>query len=151
MALLRKFTKPIFIVSNALVVILFLLACSNGFLHPSKWWIVSLLGLIFPLLLFLVAVFFIFWLFTHSARWALLSGIVLIIGWPNIHAFFAFHPGAGFSLRKPAGALRVLTWNVRSWDEFISKKAGNSGHFLKMMEFLQDQNADLMCFQEFFE
>ena len=151
MALLRKFTKPVFIVSNAVVVILFLLACANGFLNPGRWWVISLLGLIFPLLLFLVFIFFIFWLFTHSQHWALLSGIALVIGWQNIHALFAFHPEAGFKVQKPPDSFRIVTWNVRSWDEFITKKAGTSGHRSKMMDFLQDQNADLMCFQEFYE
>jgi endonuclease/exonuclease/phosphatase family metal-dependent hydrolase len=151
MAFLRKFTKDVFIVSNAVIAILFLLACSNGFLHPSRWWFISLLGLIFPLLLFLVFVFFVFWLFTYSRKWALMSALALIIGWSNIHAFFAFHPGAKYNSQKSAGSIRILTWNVRSWDEFITKKAGGSGHFSKMMDFLQDQDADLMCFQEFFE
>jgi endonuclease/exonuclease/phosphatase family metal-dependent hydrolase len=151
MAILQKFAKRIFIVSNTVCVILFLLACANGFLHPSKWWVISLLSLFFPLLLLLVFAFLVFWLCSYTRSLALLSGIALVIGWPNIHSFFAFHPAAGFDLKKPAGALRVLTWNVRSWDEFITKKAGTSGHRAKMMEFLGDQNADLMCFQEFFE
>jgi endonuclease/exonuclease/phosphatase family metal-dependent hydrolase len=151
MALLRKFTKPIFIVSNAVIVFLFLLACTNGLIHPTRWWIISFLGLLFPILLFLVLGFFIFWLFTHSRHWALLSLVVMIIGWSNIHSFFAFHPGSGFKPQKTEGALRILTWNVRSWDEFITKKAGTSGHQPKMLEFLRDQDADLMCFQEFFE
>jgi endonuclease/exonuclease/phosphatase family metal-dependent hydrolase len=40
---------------------------------------------------------------------------------------------------------------VRSWDEFITKKIGASGHRLKMMDFIAQQNPDVLCFQEFFE
>jgi endonuclease/exonuclease/phosphatase family metal-dependent hydrolase len=149
MATLRKFTKKFFIISNIIVVVLFLLSCANGFLHPDKWWVISLLGLIFPLLLVLVLVFFIFWLLS-SRRWALLSFAALVIGWQNIHTFFAFDMGASFKDEKQPGTFRVLTWNVRSWDEFVNSKKGNSAHRKKMMEFLQKQDADILCFQEFF-
>lgn len=151
MATLRKFTKRFIVLSNIIVAAVFLLACCNSFLHPDKWWFVSLLGLIFPLLLLIVFGFFIFWLFFSARRLALVSLIAMVIGWNNIHAFLAFHVGSGFKNEKQTGALRVLTWNVRGWDEFITAKAGASGHRKKMMKFLQQQNADVMCFQEFFE
>lgn len=152
MATLRKFTRRLVIIVNLVAVILFLLACANTFLHPGKWWLISLLGLIFPLLLLILFIFFVSWLPVRSGRrWALLSLVALIIGWSNIRSFLAFHPGAHFNPQKPPHALRILTWNVRSWDEFITKKAGASGHRLKMMEFLARQQADLMCFQDFIE
>jgi endonuclease/exonuclease/phosphatase family metal-dependent hydrolase len=151
MATLRKLTKRIIIATNFIVAFFFLLACTNAFLHPDKWWFVSLLGLVFPLLLFIVFVFFIFWLLLSSREWAAISLITMIIGWSNIHAFLAFHVSTGFRDEKQPGALRVLTWNVREWDEFTTQKPGVPSHREKMMEFLKDQNADLMCFQEFFE
>jgi endonuclease/exonuclease/phosphatase family metal-dependent hydrolase len=150
MATLRKITKKFFIVSNILVAILFLLSCANKFLHPDKWWMISLLGLIFPLLLLFVFAFFIFWLFS-SRPWALLSLITMIIGWQNIHNLLAFHLGAPFSLEKQKNAIRVLTWNVRSWDEFTGPKKNISRDRDKMMEFIREQNADILCFQEFFQ
>lgn len=151
MAFFRKFTKRIFIVSNIVVVIFFLLACANAFLHPSIWWFVSLLGLIFPLLLLLVVGFLIFWLFFPSRQLSLISLVAIIIGWQNIHAFFAFDVHKKFILEKPSNALRILTWNVHSWDEFITRKPGASGHRQAMMDFIARQNADLLCFQEFLE
>jgi endonuclease/exonuclease/phosphatase family metal-dependent hydrolase len=150
MATLRKFTKRFFIISNVAVVILFLLACANGWLHPDKWWVISILGLVFPLLLALVFGFFIFWLLT-ARRWALVSFIAMIIGWPNIHIFLALNFASGFRLQKPPDALRVLTWNVRRWDEFTGPRKGNSEHRTGMMDFLRRQNADILCFQEFFQ
>jgi len=151
MAAFRTFTKRFVIVSNIIAAVIFLLACCNSFLHPNKWWFVSLLGLIFPVLLLVVFGFFIFWLFLSSRRWALISLVTMIIGWKNISTLFAFHIAASFKNEKPIGALRVLTWNVRGWDEFITAKPNTSGHWEKMREFLRLQNADVMCFQEFFE
>jgi len=150
MATLRKITKKFFIVSNILAAFLFLLSCANRFLHPDKWWIISLLGLIFPLLLLLVFGFFIFWLFS-SRSWALISLLSMALGWKNIQSLIAFHPGAGFNQEKQKEALRILTWNVRSWDEFTGPKKNNSRHRDGMMEFIREQNADILCLQEFFQ
>jgi endonuclease/exonuclease/phosphatase family metal-dependent hydrolase len=152
MANLRTFTRRLFIISNILAVILFLLACANSFLHPGKWWIISLLGLIFPLLLFIILFFFIFGFSVRSfRRWSLLSLAALLIGWPNIHSFLAFHIGKGFASEKPPHSLRILTWNVRSFDQFIGKKNGALEHRPRMMEFILGQQADVLCLQEFYD
>jgi len=148
----RKFTRRLFIFSNLVAVIFFLLACANAFLHPGRWWFISLLGLVFPLLLLAVLCFLIAGLFFPSCRtWSLVSFIALILGWSNIHSFLAFHAGKGFVADKPPHALRVLTWNIRSFDEFITKKRGAAGHWPKMMEFIGQQDADVVCLQEFYE
>ncbi|MHA4812148.1 endonuclease/exonuclease/phosphatase family protein [Flavitalea flava] len=152
MAIFRIFTRRLFIIANGIALLLFLLACANAYLPPAKWWFISLLGLVFPGLLVIIIGFFIFWLFVPCRRyWSWICLAALLAGWSNIHAFFAFHPGVHFAAEKPAHSLRILTWNVRSWDEFITKKAGASGHRAKMMEFLRQQQADVLCFQEFFE
>jgi endonuclease/exonuclease/phosphatase family metal-dependent hydrolase len=153
MATFRHFSRRLFVISNIVAVILFLLACANSFLHPGRWWFISLLGLAFPLLLILVIALFVFGLFFPSCRrWSLLSLLALILGWSNIHSFWAFHPGEHFHFQqqKPPNSLRVLTWNCRSFDEFITKKKGSSGHRPKMLDFIGEQDADIVCLQEFY-
>jgi len=149
---LRNFTHRLFVVSNLAAVILFLLACLNPLLSPAKWWFISILGFLFPLFLVLVLLFFLGGLLFRSLRrWAWVSLAALLIGLPNIHSFFAFHPLAPFTAEKPPHSLRVLTWNVRSWDEFLTTKAGATGHRRGMLEFINQQNADVLCLQEFFD
>jgi endonuclease/exonuclease/phosphatase family metal-dependent hydrolase len=53
--------------------------------------------------------------------------------------------------QKDSSSLRILTWNVRSWDEFTTKKLDASGHRLPMLHLVGQQRADVLCFQEFFE
>jgi endonuclease/exonuclease/phosphatase family metal-dependent hydrolase len=152
MVLLTNFTRRLFIVLNILTVILFLLACANSYLHPGKWWIISSLGLIFPLLLLLLLLFFLVGLFlSHYRLWSLISLVTLIIGWSNINSFLAMHPGKDFKLAKPPGAIRIMTWNVRSFDEYITRKKGASGHRIKMLHFIDSLHPDVLCLQEFFE
>ena len=149
MASVRKFTKRLLVATNIFIVLIFLLVCANAFLPPDKWWIFSMLGFLFPLWLLLVFGFFVFWFFFYSRRISLISLFALILGWSNIHAFFAFNIPKKYSIEKSPDNLRILTWNIHYWDDFITKKAGASGHRAKMMEFVQQQNADLLCFQEF--
>jgi endonuclease/exonuclease/phosphatase family metal-dependent hydrolase len=150
MTSLRKLTKRIFVLLNIGVGFLFLLACCNAFLHPDKWWFIALLAFLFPLLLLLVIALLFFWLFFRS-RYALISLFCLLTGWPNIHAFLGFSmANADFSHKNPA-SIRIMTWNVRRWDEFSTKRLGASGHRLPMLELVGKQNADLLCLQEFYE
>ncbi len=150
MTSLRKFSRRFFTFLNIVVGFLFLLACCNAFLHPDKWWFISLLAFIFPLLLILLLVFLIFWLFA-CPRYALISLVCLVIGWQNIHAFFGFSLAKNDFTHKDSGSIRIMTWNVRRWDEYSTKKTGASGHRLPMLELVGKQDADILCFQEFYE
>jgi endonuclease/exonuclease/phosphatase family metal-dependent hydrolase len=147
---MRKFAKRFFILLNISVGLLFLLTCCNAFLHPDRWWFISLLAFFFPLFLILLVLFFFFWLFV-KARLSLISLVCLIIGWQNIHAFFGFSLATHDFSRKDSSSLRIMTWNVRSWDEFSTKKAGYSEHRQAMMDMVDKQQADILCFQEFNE
>jgi endonuclease/exonuclease/phosphatase family metal-dependent hydrolase len=135
---------------NFAVGFFFLLSCCNSFLHPDRWWMISLLAFFFPLLLVLLLSFLIFWLIAKS-KYALVSVVCLIIGWQNIHAFFGFSFAKHDFTQKDSAGIRIMTWNVRRWDDFITKKTGASGHRLPMLDLVSRQNADILCFQEFYE
>lgn len=153
MANLRNFTRRLYIIANLIAIILFLLACANPWLHPAKWWFISLLGLVFPLLLFALACFFVIDLFIPSYRkWAIVSLAAMLIGWTNIHSFLAMHPtGKTFNLPKPPNSLRLMTWNVRNFDEAMTKKRGANGHRLKMYHLMDSLHPDVLCLQEFYQ
>jgi endonuclease/exonuclease/phosphatase family metal-dependent hydrolase len=150
MTSLRKFTIRFFLLLNIVAGTLFLLSCCNAFLHPDKWWFISLLAFLFPLFLILLLIFLFFWLFLY-ARYALISLGCLFIGWQNIHAFFGFSLYKNDFSHKDSANIRIMTWNVRSWDEFSTKKVSSSGHRLPMLDLVRKQGADILCFQEFYE
>jgi len=154
-----KFTRHLFLLLNSLAVLLFLLACANSFLHPGRWWLISLLGLAFPYLLVLVIVFLLVALFMRLfRRWSLLSLAALLIGWSNIRHCLAMHPGTSYREdRQTMGSgqsgttLRILTWNVRSFDDFVTRKRPPVRSRIQMLEFIGRQQADVLCLQEFYE
>ena len=71
------------------------------------------------------------------------------MGSKSISVFYAFHFSREFNYKKPADVLRVVSWNVARFIEI--KKNNNTGSQIrsKMMEQLLDQDADILCLQEF--
>lgn len=146
---LRLFTKRLLLVCNSIAVLFFLLACLAPYLNPQTWWFFSFLGLAFPFLLLVVIAFFITWLFIRR-KFALISGIALVIGLKSILLFFAFHMPKDFTAKKEPGSIRVVTWNVARFLEMKRNNNKGSQTRLKMMELIKEQNADVLCLQEFF-
>lgn len=148
---IRTFTRRFFIIANIITVAFFLMAAANAFLHPDKWWFFAILGLAFPFLLVLTLLFLICWLIARS-RWALLSLAALLLGFTNIRALIGFHFGADFQEKKIENSLRILTWNVKWFDEQTKEKdAKRPGYRPQMLEFIRKENADVLCFQEYYE
>jgi endonuclease/exonuclease/phosphatase family metal-dependent hydrolase len=145
----RLFTKRFFIYTNVAVVIFFLLACLAPYLNPQKWWFISFLGLGFPFLLSLVIGFLFGWLILKK-RLALLSFIALLIGFKSISVFYAFHSPGAFTYKKEPGTIRIVSWNVARFIEMKRNNNKGSQKRLQMMELIKQQDADILCFQEFF-
>ncbi|MER3470194.1 MAG: endonuclease/exonuclease/phosphatase [Chitinophagaceae bacterium] len=146
---LRSFAKRLFIFFNVLAAIFFLLSCLAPYLNPQRWWIISLLGLGFGILFILLVVFFFFWLIAKP-KFIFISFVALAIGWKSISVFFAFHNPATFSYQKPKNVLRVVQWNVARFVEWRRNNNKGSQARLKMMDLIKEQNADVLCLQEFF-
>lgn len=146
----RRLTKRFFIITNIVLASLLMLACANPFLTPGSWWLVALLGLLFPLLVLLVFGLFVFWMLLGS-RWAFLSLVTLILSWPNLSAFYAWNFRAGFKLEKEANAVRILSWNVHYLDQMYRPKQQEKSQRIPIINFLKQQDADVLCLQEFFE
>lgn len=144
----RVFTRRLFVVLNVLAVLAFLLACIAPYLDPRKWWVLSLLALGFPFLLFVVLIFLVIWLFVKRKN-ALISGIALVLGIKSISVFFSFHIPKRFEEQKTPGTIRVATWNVARFIEMIRNNNTGSQTRLKMLDQIGKQNADILCLQEF--
>jgi endonuclease/exonuclease/phosphatase family metal-dependent hydrolase len=144
----RNVSRKIFFILNCLLVVLFLLACLAAYLDPARWWMISLLALAFPFLLLLLIVFIFFWLFVKP-RYALLSFLPLLVGIKSEGVFFAVHPPHEFNYEKDPAFLRVATWNVARFIEIKKNNNKGSQTRLKMLDLLRQQNADILCLQEF--
>src|SRR5215471_11241333 len=140
----RAFTKTFLITLNILLALFYLLACLAPYLNPYHWWFISVLGLTFSFLFFLLLFSILFWL-VIKIRYALLFFIVLLFGWKSVRVSFAFNLTHNFNYERQPGTLRIVTWNVARFVEIIKNNNKGSQVRLKMMELLKQQNADVLC------
>jgi endonuclease/exonuclease/phosphatase family metal-dependent hydrolase len=133
------------------ILLVYLLACLIPFLDPAKFWFIAILGLGFPFLLALVLICLIISALVRS-RWFFLALVVLLAGWQQIAALVSFHK-QGLTEPKQAGTLRVLSWNVSSWTENYRdpNSVDRTGLRNLMIDAVQMQDADVLCFQEYLE
>jgi endonuclease/exonuclease/phosphatase family metal-dependent hydrolase len=145
----RLLTQRIILFFTILTVVCYLVVCLLAYADAGNWWLVTALVLLFPLLVLMLIIFLIFWLF-QKKKIALIVLLLLMAGWKSVTVLFAFHPPAVFHQEKNAGVLRVVTWNVARFIEL--KRNDNQGSKIRaqMMEQLQQQQADVLCLQEFF-
>jgi endonuclease/exonuclease/phosphatase family metal-dependent hydrolase len=120
------------------------------FLNAGKYWFIAILGLLFPVLFFVMCGFFIGGIITRS-KWSLLSLAAILISWQQISVAFSLHTKKSFDISNGANNLRVLSWNVSSWDEPNKEKNGGSSYREAMLLEVEKSQADVLCFQEFLE
>lgn len=144
----RKIFRSIFLTINCILAFLFLLACLVPYLNPSRWWFMGLFGLAFPYLALLLLLFIIFWLIVKS-KWALVPLFVLLIGWKQLSVLFAMHRYETFMPKKDSTYLRILDWNIRSFEGISGKVDRKSADRSAIPETVIAQNADVVCLQEF--
>lgn len=134
---------------NAVASVVFLAACLSPQLDPATWWPVSLMGLGFAFIVVTLLAFIILWL-VFKPRYVLLSLLPLLIGYKSIATFFAFNATPKFSYLKDKNAVRLAHWNVARFMEWRRNNNKGSQTRLKMMDQIKEQDADILCFQEFF-
>ncbi|WP_298299159.1 endonuclease/exonuclease/phosphatase family protein [Hydrotalea sp.] len=118
------------------------------FVNPVNFWPMTFLSLAFPLLLAgMTGVCLLSLLMFKKYCW--LFVLVLALGYTNIRSIWGFHPNKFFSMEKPAGSIRILSWNV---NEFLNAAIENDtpgNPRRQMLAFIQQSNADILCFQDF--
>jgi endonuclease/exonuclease/phosphatase family metal-dependent hydrolase len=150
----RRWARRTFLVVNSIIVVLFLLSCLAPYLNPAHWWFIAFLGLGFAATLTTLVLFLIFTLIVRP-RYALISVVALLLGFRSIGVFFAFSGGGsareGYAPQRGAHNLRIVHWNVARFIEQRRNNNEGSQTRQKMLDQLRNQNADIVCFQEFIQ
>ncbi|MEO5650186.1 MAG: endonuclease/exonuclease/phosphatase family protein [Ginsengibacter sp.] len=144
------FFKRLLVLLNVATIIAYVVTVFIPFINTGEYWFLAFPGLIFPLIFFALVGFIILWAILRS-RWWWISLIVLLLGFQQIITVFAFNLPSTFSYEKKPNTLRVLQWNVSSWDESNKKDQNGSSFRPLMLDLVKQQDADVLCFEEFFE
>lgn len=141
---LSVFSK-IILFFNILLLVSLLLSYIGGYVKPSSAWPLTFFALAFPPLFLLNFPFIIYWIF----RWR----ILFVFSLAGVIPGFFYLPGFfQFNLIKnelPENGIKLLSYNVRLFDLYnwtSNKKTKN-----KIFDFLKDEDADIVCFQEFYQ
>ncbi|MEK9614122.1 MAG: endonuclease/exonuclease/phosphatase family protein [Flavobacteriaceae bacterium] len=134
----RKFWFQITVLLNLSLLILQLLAMGS----IGSWSLIPLLSLGVPLLFILNLLFFFYWLIRF--RWPLLLFLIVCgICFQELNLLYQFKDN-GIPTTK---GLHVMSFNVRSFNRFKwlkNKDVSNS-----IAQFIEEENPDLICFQEY--
>lgn len=113
------------------------------------WWMFHILGIGFPFLLLGLVVFTSIWFFSKS-RWKWFGLVVILLSAQQLSYLIGLHPWRA-KRENPGTTLRVLSWNVARWDEKNKEKRGGESYRRLMLDYIEMQEADVLCLQEYFE
>ena len=121
-----------------------LLVYSSVLISPESVWVAGFVSMLIPvfLIIHLVSALILARRFNRTFFYHLAA---LIIGFPFITVTFSFHPKA-----EPAHSLKVLSYNVRVFNNYAHLRNKNYESSKKMIEWSVRDNADIKCFQEFY-
>ena len=143
MTFIKKFLGVFIFILNVLALIALLLAAFSDYISPFREVFFSYLGLFFPFIFLFNLVLFFLWLFIKQWKLAGLNFLVFLICIHSIHTYFPIH-------RKtkdiPADCIKILTYNVMRFGQPDSKSKEESN---KILQYIHDTDADIVCIQEF--
>ena len=143
---ISAFLRALFLITQILLGLGLMIAVFSPRISPQTFWPTAFLGLGYPLLLAGNTVLLVFWGFKKD-RMFIYTLIVLIIGCSQLRQFFQWNNPTPDEGLKSEG-IRILTYNVRLFDYYNWTHRKETKE--KMMKFLQKEQADIVCLQEFF-
>jgi endonuclease/exonuclease/phosphatase family metal-dependent hydrolase len=126
--------------ANLLFAGLLVLSCLSVLIPPDSFWPAAFMGLLYPYLL-LINLLFVFSFALLKSKKIILSVTVILIGYQTFLNFLQPLP----KINQGSGGLKILTYNVHYFSKDIVRKQTDHP---KILEFLQKQNADIICLQE---
>ncbi len=115
-------------------------ATISVYISPEKLWFAALFGMAYPYLILINIIFIVLWIITKP-KFTLLSLFVILAGYNQIGNYLQF---SGRETQEKG--IRIISYNVKYFmgsSEFPNKE--NADHILN---FLRENNADIICLQE---
>lgn len=141
---LNWFDKFLFFL-NILAVLILLFSYLLPYIPPSTFALLSVFSLGVPLLIVVNVIFLLFWLFRLRIQ-ALLSLIVLLIGFNHVTSVYEI--SSGEEEMQGDSVLKVLTYNVRQFNQYGWAEDRDIPQ--KISEFIKEQDADVVAMQEYY-
>ncbi|MCT4582092.1 MAG: endonuclease/exonuclease/phosphatase family protein [Flavobacteriales bacterium] len=142
--MVKKIAHYLIYTLNIIVVIGLLSAYLASYVSPKTTVLFAYFGLAYPIFLIANIGFAIYWGINRKKK-ALLSLLVIALGWNQFFQFFQFPFG---SQDLSEDSIKVMSYNVRLFDLYDWTKEKDIKK--KIIELVKQQNPDVVCFQEYY-
>lgn len=136
---MRNIIRNIIIVVNVAVALLLLLSYFLPGINPGVLWWPSLMGLLYPYLLIVNALFVLFWMLV-SWKYLFISLICILAGY-NLHRNYIQLEGLEINR---SNSIKVLSFNANHFYTYLKDKNIEDN----ILSFIAGQEADIICLQE---
>lgn len=126
----------------------YLVSCLTPYVSPVHFWPLAFLALGFPYLAAAIAIVAFIWLLVRK-RIALVLFLLLFAGFQNLVSTFAVNSSSHKALNKDSSSLRILSWNVRGFDNPSIGPDSLTSVRARMFKYISTVNPDVLCLQEF--
>ncbi|MEO8116978.1 MAG: endonuclease/exonuclease/phosphatase family protein [Bacteroidota bacterium] len=150
---MKKFLKISWLIAIIIFCLLYLTAAFSAFISPEIFSYTSIFALAFPYL-FVIGILLCIAGFFINKKSGFFLLIILVFGSYNLVHTFSFNVPKSFSNTKDSTTLRIMTWNVQSFDSYLLKhknKDGYKSNRSDMLQLIVDYNPDVICFQEYLD
>ncbi len=147
--MIKAIIKIILRVLSFVFIVSLLLSYIAAYISPEKIWFLAFFGMFYPIILSGNIILGLLWLLFK--KWVVVYHfLAIILGWVYMTAHFQYS-GKQFNSNDSAQTLKILSYNVRNFDLYHYDKNWNftTNTRNKIFDFLKEQNADIICFQEF--
>mgnify|MGYP006197223293 FL=1 len=141
---LHWFDKFLFFL-NILAAVVLLFSYLLPYIPPSTFALLSVFSLGVPLLIVVNVIFLLFWIFRLRIQ-ALLSLIVLLIGFNHVTSVYEI--SSGEEEMHGDNVLKVLTYNVRQFNQYGWAEEKDIPE--RISEFIKEQDPDVVAMQEYY-
>jgi len=143
-----KYFKKIFtivlITLNTIALLSLLLSSFSAYFSPFRSVIFSYLGLLFPFIFIGNLGIFFTWLLFKQWKQSLIHLVVFIICGGAIYTYCPLHKK---TKEIPEDAIKILTYNVMRFNNILKDDKGIPPS--KILKYIQENNADIVCIQEY--
>ncbi len=140
-----SFFSKLLVLINILAVVGIITAYASTYVNPSDFWLLAFFGLAYPFLLLLNVLFAFYWAL-RKRKLFLLSFVAIIIGANHLSHFIQFNPSQ--TPTEGNSTFKIMSYNVRLFDLYDWSENKNTRN--NIFKLLTEEDADIMCFQEFF-
>jgi endonuclease/exonuclease/phosphatase family metal-dependent hydrolase len=138
--------KGLLLFLNIVVVMITLAAFAANFISPEKVWQLAFAGLSYPFLVAVNLLFLFFWLLWRP-KFAMLSGIILLVGFPISARHFQMNYPDEFN-RNDSTIIHVASLNVGIFDIWATYGKPQYETFDRVISYFGYQQPDILCLQE---